>query len=107
MAGSMRIKKEQPLRGPRIDSQASLGVGVNEILSRFEAGEIIGLVAVTGVLLCGLVAIIMGIWDVHRKGEINAALKQDMLNRGMSADDIRMVLDAGTHLVDSLRSNRS
>jgi hypothetical protein len=69
---------------------------MNEILSRFEAGEIIGLVAVTGVLLCGLVAIIMGIWHVHRKAEINAALKQDMLNRGMSADDIRMVLDAGT-----------
>jgi hypothetical protein len=39
--------------------------------------------------------IIMG-WHVHRKAEINAALKQDMLNRGMSADDIRMVLDTGT-----------
>jgi hypothetical protein len=66
-----------------------------ELLSRFEPGEMIGLVAVSGGLLCGLVAIIMGIWHEHRKTEINAALKQDMLNRGMTADDIRVVLDAG------------
>jgi len=69
---------------------------MSELLSRFEPGEMIGLVAVTGGLLCGLVAIIMGIWHEHRKTEVNAALKQDMLNRGMSADDIRSVLDAGT-----------
>lgn len=68
-----------------------------ELLSRFEAGELIGLVAVSGGLLCGLVAIFMGIWHEHRKTEFNAALKQDMLNRGMSADDIRTVLDAGTN----------
>ncbi len=67
-----------------------------ELLSRFEPGEMIGLVAVSGGLLCGLVAITMGIWHEHRKTEINAALKQDMLNRGMTADDIRVVLDAGT-----------
>jgi len=69
---------------------------MNEILSKFNAGEIIGLVAVAGGLLCGLSAIIMGIWHENRKTEVNAALKQDMLNRGMSAEDIRMVLDAGT-----------
>jgi hypothetical protein len=68
-----------------------------ELLSRFNAGEMIGLVAVSGGLLCGLVAIFMGIWHEHRKTEINAALKQEMLNRGMSADDIRTVLEAGTN----------
>ena len=66
-----------------------------ELLSRFDPGEMIGLVAVSGGLLCGLVAIVMGIWHEHRKTEINAALKQEMLNRGMSADEIRTVLDAG------------
>jgi hypothetical protein len=69
---------------------------MTEILSKFNAGEIIGLVAVTGGLLCGLMAIVMGIWYEHRKTEVNAALKQDMLNRGMTADEIRMVMDAGT-----------
>lgn len=70
---------------------------MSELLSRFNAGEMIGLVAVAGGMLIGLVAIIMGIWHEHRKTEVNAALKQDMLNRGMSADDIRTVLDAGTN----------
>lgn len=69
---------------------------MSEVLSKFNAGEIIGLVAVTGGLLCGLLAIVMGIWHENRKTEVNAVLKQDMLNRGMSADEIRMVLDAGT-----------
>ncbi len=69
---------------------------MSEVFSRFDAGEMIGLVAVAGGLLCGLTAIVMGIWYEHRKAEMNAVLKQDMLNRGMSADDIRMVLDAGT-----------
>ncbi len=69
---------------------------MSEVFTRFEPGEMIGLVAVAGGLLCGLVAIFMGIWHEHRKSEINGALKQDMLNRGMSAEDIRTVLEAGT-----------
>jgi hypothetical protein len=39
-------------------------------------------------------------WRLHRRTEIEAALKHDMLNRGMSADDIERVLRAsscGTH----------
>jgi hypothetical protein len=31
-----------------------------------------------------------------RRDEINAQLKHDMLNRGMSADEIKTVLEAGT-----------
>ncbi len=69
-----------------------------ELLSKFEPGEIIGLVAVGGAMVCGLVAIIMGIWLEHRRTEITARLKQEMLERGMSAEDIRTVLEAGTGL---------
>ena len=69
---------------------------MNEVLSRFEGGELIGLVAVVGGLLCGIVAIVTHFLHANRKAEINAALKQEMLNRGMSAEDIRVVLDAGT-----------
>ena len=68
---------------------------MSELLSKFDGGELIGLVAVAGSMLCGMLAIIMGVWHSNRKSEIAAALKQDMLNRGMSADDIRTVLDAG------------
>ncbi len=66
------------------------------VWSRINPGEFIGLVAVAGGLLCGLAAIIMGCWVHLRRAELDAALKQDMLNRGMSADDIRTVLEANS-----------
>ncbi len=71
---------------------------MGEFLQKFDAGELIGLVAVSGGmligLLCGITAIITDNWQKLRRAEIAAALKQDMLNRGMSADDIRTVLEA-------------
>ncbi len=69
---------------------------MHELLSRFDAGELIGLVAVAGGLLCGITAIIAGTWQKVRRTEIVASLKQEMLNRGMSADEIRTVLEAGS-----------
>jgi len=68
---------------------------MTELLSRFEPGEFIGLVAVTGGLLCGIMGIVMGVWHQVRQAEIATALKQDMLDRGMSPDDIRTVVEAG------------
>lgn len=67
-----------------------------DLLSKFGPGELIGLVAVGGGLLipilCGVTAIITDhLYKIRR-----LALKQDMLNRGMSADDICLVLDAGS-----------
>jgi len=68
---------------------------MTDLLSKFDSDQLIGLVAVAGGLLCGIIAIVGGFWLQIRKAEIGAALKQDMLNRGMSADDIRTVLDGG------------
>jgi hypothetical protein len=69
---------------------------MTELLSKFNAGELIGLVAVAGGLLipilCGVTAILTDYWHKARQ----LALKQDMINRGMSAEEIQMVLDAGT-----------
>jgi hypothetical protein len=70
---------------------------MSEFLSKFTGGgELIGLVAVAGGLLCGILcgttAIVMSHWHKLRQ----LALKQDMLNRGMSVDEICAVLDAGT-----------
>jgi hypothetical protein len=67
-----------------------------ELLSKFDSGELIGLVAVAGAFLCGVPAVIMGIWLAIRQTEMAAALKQEMLNRGMSAEEIRIVLEAGS-----------
>jgi len=73
-----------------------------DTLSRFNFGELMGFLAVGGGLLIALVAIVGGYWTEIRKIEISAALKQDMLSRGMSADEIQTVLEAGTD-----RSKRS
>jgi hypothetical protein len=63
-----------------------------EYLSRLNGGELIALVAVVGGLLCGIVCIIGSHWERVRQLE----LKQDMLNRGMSAEEIKTVLDASS-----------
>jgi hypothetical protein len=69
---------------------------MTDLLSRLNGGEIIAFVAVAGGLLCGITAIIAGCWQRVRRAEMATALKQDMLNRGMSADEIRTVLEAGS-----------
>ncbi len=63
-----------------------------DFLSRFDGGEIIGIIAVVGGLLCGIVAIAGKYWLQIRQMEI----KQEMLNRGMSAEEIKTVLEAGS-----------
>ena len=68
-----------------------------EFLSRFQFGELMGFLAVGGGMLIGLVAVAGGLWVEIRKNEIAAALKQEMLGRGMAPEEIKMVLDAGTH----------
>jgi hypothetical protein len=66
-----------------------------EFLSRFRSDEIIGLVAIVCSLLCLASPIIAICWYKTHKNSTTAALKQDMLNRGMSADEIKIVLEAG------------
>lgn len=68
-----------------------------ELLSKFEPGELIGLTAVVGGLICGVLGTVMGIGLAIRKNELEASLKKSMLERGMSAEEIRMVMDAGSY----------
>ena len=67
-----------------------------DLWSKFDPGEFIGLVAVGGAILipilCGVTAIITDYLYKIRQLD----LKRDMLNRGMAADEIRLVLDAGS-----------
>ena len=68
---------------------------MSEFLSKFSAGEIIGLVAVVGGLLCGIIAVISDFFYKIRKSDNVTRLKQDMLDRGMSAAEIQTIIDAG------------
>ncbi len=81
---------------------------MDDRMARFEPGQFIGLVAVVLSVGCGIVGIVMGCLLEMRKVASAAALKQDMLTRGMSADEIRTVLDAGTpHSGKELRGRHS
>jgi hypothetical protein len=64
---------------------------MSEIISNLRPGELIGLVAVGGGMLCGIVSILMaGMYKMRQ-----LALKEEMVQRGLSADDICAIL--GSH----------
>lgn len=56
---------------------------------------LIPLVAIVGGLVVGAIAVVSAHMAKMRQAELEAMLKQDMLNRGMSPDQIRQVLEAG------------
>jgi hypothetical protein len=73
-----------------------------EWLSQQSAGQITGLVAVLIGPMIAMVAIVSAAWTRVRRietqgriAEAELAVKQEMIERGMSADDIERVLQAG------------
>jgi hypothetical protein len=68
---------------------------MSEFLTRVDGGELIAIISVGGGLLIALLSIGVGAWHKVRAEQISADLKRDMLDRGMSADEIKTVLEAG------------
>jgi hypothetical protein len=67
-----------------------------------EPGAIIGIVAVSGGLLCALTSIVMcKASEIHR-ANLNYSLKKDMLERGMTPEEMRLVLEAGAKTSEQL-----
>jgi hypothetical protein len=73
-----------------------------EWLSQLSAGQMIGLIGVIGGPLIAIVAIVSAAWARVRRAELqarraetDAALKEQMIERGMSAEEIVRVLEAG------------
>jgi hypothetical protein len=65
-----------------------------DFISQVGVGGFIALVAVMGGLLIPLTAIIAAFMYQHRQLNVEAALKQQMLERGMSVEEIKEVLEA-------------
>lgn len=55
---------------------------------------VIPVIAIAGGLLVGVVGIVANAWQKNRQVELECSLKQDMLNRGMSAEEIERVIKA-------------
>jgi hypothetical protein len=69
---------------------------MSEFLSRCPPGELIALVSIVGGLICGTIVLVASYWRKIRQAEIDAKLKQDMLDRGMTPEEIRIVVEAGS-----------
>jgi hypothetical protein len=67
---------------------------MSDFITEIGFGHFIALVALVGGLLIPLVAIIGGLTYKHRKFQVEAALKQQMIERGMSAAEIKEVIGA-------------
>ena len=81
---------------------------MQDVMRFWSAGEVIGFVAVAGTVVAILTAIVGHHWRRVRLTEAELAVKQDMVQRGMSVADIERVLRAGEkrslwHLSDATR----
>ena len=67
---------------------------MNDVLSRLDSHDIAGMISVFLTFLAGMIVWVTLQWRLHRRTEMEVALKQAMLNRGMSADEIEQVMQA-------------
>src|SRR5205085_4592850 len=65
---------------------------MSELLAKFEAGELIALVAVIGGTLIAIISVIAYQWGKVRVAEMETGLKQQMLDKGMSAAEIEQIM---------------
>src|SRR5262245_5981784 len=65
-----------------------------EFLNKLDGGEIIGFTAVLGGMLIAIFAVVAVQWRRVRIAEIEGSLKQQMLEKGMSAAEIETVMKA-------------
>ena len=67
---------------------------MESFFQKLEGGEIIGLVAIGGTMLCGIIAVISNAWRSMHTATLEASLKEQMIAKNMSAADIEKVLKA-------------
>jgi hypothetical protein len=65
---------------------------MTDLLDKFTPGHLIGLVATIGGILGWIITTVAAQWRKVRVAEIDAALKQQMLERGMGPSEIDQVL---------------
>lgn len=80
---------------------------MSDLFFKLSGAQTIGFFAVLGVFLWGALIIAQRFYaqaQKTRRAEIEATLKQEMVSRGMSAEEIQMVCAAGTEY--AFRSQR-
>jgi len=67
---------------------------VQEFFSRLTSEDTVGVISVVLVFLAGMIVWLSLQWRLHRRTEMEVSLKQEMLSRGLSAEEIERVLRA-------------
>ena len=67
-----------------------------EFVSRLTSNHLVTIFLATAALVAAVIISAMWIWGRVRRARIAADLKLEMLERGMSAEDIKTVIDAGS-----------
>ncbi len=71
---------------------------MTDFLTRFNAREIMGLIAVSGAFATAILSIAwcwFMSWQSHRREQALLSLKQSMIDRGFSPGEIQQVTEAG------------
>ena len=68
-----------------------------QLLSRISSNDLIPITFIVTGMLVGLIIALTVQWRLHRRTEMEVALKQEMLARGMSAEEIERVIKANPH----------
>ena len=68
---------------------------MEQFISKLQPHDLVTVLVLTLGAVIALVAIIATQWRMHKRTEVEAALKQEMLARGMSAEDIERVIKSG------------
>lgn len=68
---------------------------IEQFISKLQPHDLVAVLVLTLGAVIALVAIVATQWRMHKRTEVEAALKQEMLARGMSAEDIERVIKAG------------
>ena len=78
-----------------------------EVLSRLDSGDLVAVISIvsslTFLLSVVLTKIVVGAWQRHRDREVAAAVIEDMLEQGLSPDQVVRVLMAGGFDVRGVR----
>jgi len=65
-----------------------------EVLSQLSGDELLALLVVAMIILLGLIVSCVAAWQTHREREMAVTIIQDMLDQGLSSDQIERVLKA-------------
>jgi hypothetical protein len=69
---------------------------MTELMTKIQPQDLIPIIAILATFGSAVAIAVAIVWRQVRIANIAATLKRDMIDRGMSAEEIRTVLDAGS-----------